>query len=235
MYGPLDVSLMNNEIIVMTIDEYETIRLIDLEGMMQEECADKMNVARTTVQRIYNDARRKLAASLVNGNILKMEGGEYKLCEENEPVKRCPDCIKNRCFSGINPDKEKNELKGETMKVAIPVEGKEMNSALCPSFGRTPFFLIYDLEKGEAEYIVNTAAESQGGAGIKAAQLIVDKGIEQLLTYRCGENSASVLQQAGIKIYKALNGTIQENLEALKEEKLALLTEFHAGFHGRKG
>lgn len=65
----------------MEIDEYEAIRLIDLEGFSQEECAIQMDVSRPTVQRIYMEARRKIAESLINGKVLSIEGGEYRLCD----------------------------------------------------------------------------------------------------------------------------------------------------------
>ena len=55
LFGPLNKRNYETNPVIMTVDEYETIRLIDWEGMTQEECAEKMNVARTTVQRIYND------------------------------------------------------------------------------------------------------------------------------------------------------------------------------------
>ena len=69
------------ERITMAVDEYETIRLIDLAGYTQEECAEQMGIARTTVQGIYNDARRKLADALVNGKPLFIEGGDVDLCQ----------------------------------------------------------------------------------------------------------------------------------------------------------
>jgi predicted DNA-binding protein (UPF0251 family) len=80
-FGPLDQNSGNENCVRMTVDEYEAIRLIDLEGFTQEECARQMNVARTTVQGIYAEARKKLAQSLVNGRVLLIEGGEYRLCE----------------------------------------------------------------------------------------------------------------------------------------------------------
>lgn len=83
-------------VILMSIEEYETIRLIDLQGFMQEEAAEQMNIARTTVQRIYNDARFKLAEALVNGKILKIEGGDYMLCNGLEKSCDCGGCGRHR-------------------------------------------------------------------------------------------------------------------------------------------
>ena len=80
-FGPLDLPADAENYLKMTVDEYEAIRLIDLEGFTQEECARQMNIARSTVQGIYVEARKKLAEALVNGKVLLIEGGEYRLCE----------------------------------------------------------------------------------------------------------------------------------------------------------
>lgn len=66
----------------MTLEEYECIRLIDVEELTQERCAEQMGVARTTVQAMYAEARRKLGRCLVHGFGLSIEGGEYQLCEK---------------------------------------------------------------------------------------------------------------------------------------------------------
>ena len=67
--------------IVLTVDEYETIRLLDKKGYSQEQCAASMQVARTTVQRIYEIAREKIADALIDGYPLKIEGGDFKICD----------------------------------------------------------------------------------------------------------------------------------------------------------
>lgn len=120
------------------------------------------------------------------------------------------------------------------MKLALPVENKTIEGDICISFGRTPYFLIYDTETKNSIFLDNTAANSQGGAGIKAAQTLVDSKVEALVTPRCGENAAQVLQAADIKIFKSIYKSIKENIDAFIEEKLPLLNEIHAGFHGGK-
>ena len=77
------------ESIILRVDEYETIRLIDFEGLSQEECGEYMDVARTTVQQIYADARRKVARMLVLGLELKIQGGNYRLCHRKSCCCRC--------------------------------------------------------------------------------------------------------------------------------------------------
>ncbi len=95
-FGPLNAPLNHEHFVVMSVEEYETIRLIDMEGFTQEQCAERMNIARTTVQRIYNDARRKLADSLVNGKVLRIEGGDYQICEGLEETCDCGGCQRHR-------------------------------------------------------------------------------------------------------------------------------------------
>lgn len=80
-FGPKGGRENGTQIIEMTVDEFESIRLIDLEGLTQEQCAERMNVARTTAQAIYNSARTKLAECLVNEKELRIEGGDYVLCD----------------------------------------------------------------------------------------------------------------------------------------------------------
>lgn len=96
LFGPLNTKVYKTDPITMTVDEYESIRLIDWEGMTQEECAERMNVARTTVQRIYNDARKKLSETLVEGKLLKIEGGDYKLCDQDPQLYGCTKCYRHR-------------------------------------------------------------------------------------------------------------------------------------------
>ena len=64
--------------IILTVDEYETIRLLDKKGYSQEQCAVSMQIARTTVQRIYEIARKKIADALIDGHPLRDRGWGFQ-------------------------------------------------------------------------------------------------------------------------------------------------------------
>ena len=70
----------NTEPILLTLDEYEVIRLVDLEQQNHEQCAAQMDISRSTVQEIYESARRKIAACLVHGKPLHITGENYRIC-----------------------------------------------------------------------------------------------------------------------------------------------------------
>lgn len=125
---------------------------------------------------------------------------------------------------------KKSERKIE-MKIAIPVEEKSFDMPVCVSFGRTPFFALFDTENGKYEYIENTACDSPGGAGIKASQILIDNGVNVVITVRCGENACEVLTPAGIKLYKSVDGSVMSNIEKFDNGELMPLTEIHKGLH----
>ncbi len=117
------------------------------------------------------------------------------------------------------------------MKIALPVDSNSRETGICPSFGRAPYFLIYETETKKSTFIDNSAIASQGGAGIKAAQVIIDQGATILITPRCGENAAEVITAAGIKIYKTTSDSVADNIAAFTQGKLTVLEEIHPGLH----
>ena len=121
------------------------------------------------------------------------------------------------------------------MIVAIPVEEKEVGGKVCPSFGRAPYYMIYNSADQSVSYMDNEAATAAGGAGIAAAQLLVDAKVEAVATPRCGKNSAEVLSGADIKIYKTSSVELEDTMDSLSNDGLAILDSFHAGFHGHGG
>ncbi|MDD4111170.1 MAG: DUF134 domain-containing protein [Clostridia bacterium] len=74
---------LNNGTVKILVEEYEVLRLIDYERLTQEECANIMGIARTSVQKMYDEVRYKISQILVEGKTLLIEGGNYYLCENN--------------------------------------------------------------------------------------------------------------------------------------------------------
>lgn len=90
----------SNETVTLTVDEYECIRLVDYRGFSQEQCAEYMQVSRATAQLICDTARKKLASALVKGCTIRIEGGDYRLCDGNEEHCGCGGCKKHRHRGG---------------------------------------------------------------------------------------------------------------------------------------
>jgi len=93
-FGPKRIDRIQNNPVMLSVDEYEVIRLIDYESLDQAQCAKQMNVARTTVQRIYDSARKKISTMLIEGRGILIEGGSYKLCDGNRQGLDCNKCIR---------------------------------------------------------------------------------------------------------------------------------------------
>jgi predicted DNA-binding protein (UPF0251 family) len=75
VFKPVAIPTRQIEEVVMTLDEFEALRLADLEGLYQEEAAARMGISRPTFGRIIDAAHRKVADALVHGKALRMEGG----------------------------------------------------------------------------------------------------------------------------------------------------------------
>jgi predicted DNA-binding protein (UPF0251 family) len=89
-FKPRGIPLSMLEEVILTIDEFESIRLADLEGLYQEQAAERMNVSRQTFGRIIESAHKKVAEALVEGKALKIEGGEFEMASTRKF--RCYDC-----------------------------------------------------------------------------------------------------------------------------------------------
>ena len=78
-FKPRGIPLSSLTEVILQVDEFEAIRLKDLESLEQEECAKKMNISQPTFHRLVSSARKKIADAIVNGKAIKIQGGNYKI------------------------------------------------------------------------------------------------------------------------------------------------------------
>ena len=106
------------------------------------------------------------------------------------------------------------------MKIAITSTGKDLDARVDPRFGRCEYFLIVDTETMEYETIENENAQSRGGSGIQAGQLIAQKDVKAVLTGNCGPNAFQALSAAGIEIFTGVDGIAKEVIERFTNGEL---------------
>ena len=207
--------------VILTVDEYETIRLIDKEGLSQEQCGDFMQVARTTVQQIYASARKKLADVLVDGLPLRIEGGDYQLCNGGDRAYGCSNCYKQKL------NQQYAKPKGETiMRIAVTYE----NGEIFQHFGHTEQFKVYNVENSK---IISSEVVDTNGSGHGAlAGVLSALHVDALICGGIGGGAQAALAAAGIQLYGGVSGEADAAAQALAAGTLAYNPNVMCSHHG---
>ena len=204
-FSPDDITA--SESVHMTVDEFEALRLLDAEGLTQEGCASRMNIARTTVTAIYDSARKKVADALVNGKRLLITGGH---CE----------------FEPVEIDQEIIEKGTYTMRIAVTYE----NGEIFQHFGHTEQFKLYDAEEGK---IVNEQIVDTNGSGHGAlAGFLQAAKVDVLICGGIGMGAQMALADAGIKLYAGVQGSADAAAKSLAEGTLEYDPDAKCDHHG---
>ncbi|MGN0967894.1 MAG: DUF134 domain-containing protein [Oscillospiraceae bacterium] len=207
--------------VILTVDEYEAIRLIDKEGLSQEQCGDFMQVARTTVQQIYASARKKLADVLVDGLPLRIEGGDYRLCSGGSQACGCSNCYKQKFNQQYAKPKGEN-----VMRIAVTYE----NGEIFQHFGHTEQFKVYDIDGGK---IVSSEVVDTNGSGHGAlAGVLSALHVDALICGGIGAGAQAALAAAGITLYGGVSGNADRAAEALAAGTLGYDPNVMCDHHG---
>lgn len=215
--------------VLLTVDEFEAVRLVDFEKRTHEQCARQMGISRTTVTEMYERARTKIADCIVNGKTLCISGGNYTLCDGS--AWKC--CGKKCDRADYAADLAAGRKEAGKMKIAVTYE----NGNVFQHFGHTEQFKVYDIEDGKVanEQIVDTGESGHGAlagllAGIKA-DILICGGI--------GNGAKIALEEAGIKLYGGVTGEADSAVKAFLEGKLSynpdIQCSHHNGHHHGEG
>ena len=117
------------------------------------------------------------------------------------------------------------------MKVVVTAQGVGLDAMSSPVFGRCPAFVFVDTETLQFEGVNNPCMGAGGGAGIQAAQFVVDRGAQAVLSHNVGPNAFAVLQAAGVAVYRIDGGTVRQAVEAFGSGSLPRLDGPSASAH----
>lgn len=210
--------------ILLSLDEYEVIRLVDLEGKSHQQCALQMDISRSTVQEIYESARKKIAACLVHGRELVISGGNYRICGGQE-AGRCGQCCRMEPAASRSAAKT-NIKQGEyTMKIAVTYE----DGQIFQHFGHTSQFKLYDVADGK---VVNSQVVDTNGSGHGAlAGFLMQHGVTALICGGIGGGAQAALANVGITLYGGVSGSADQAVAALLSGNLGYDPDVHCNHH----
>ncbi|MGI6217410.1 MAG: DUF134 domain-containing protein [Coriobacteriales bacterium] len=195
--------------VVLTMDEYETIRLVDYEKLTHSQCAEQMRVSRTTVTDIYERARHKIAECLVNGRKLVIAGGDYR-------------------FDGPESEWQENfpqQKEDGTMRVAVTYQ----DGQVFQHFGRTEEFKIYDVKDGNVEELGILRSGDYGHGAL--AGLLGTANADALICGGIGGGAQMALAQEGIDLYAGVSGSADEAVRKLANGTLEYSDSSNCSHH----
>lgn len=208
--------------VALSIDEFETVRLIDYEGLDQAECAERMDVARTTVQAIHSRALAKVAAALVEGRELVIGGGDFFVCDKSEQQ----GCGRHACCrSSLQRGDAPCGQRGSIMRIAVPYdEGKVFQH-----FGHAQAFKVYEVEDGKV--VSSRLATPDGAEHCAMVGVLADGGVDALICGGIGSGAVNALTASGMRLYAGVSGSCDEAVERLLAGTLEYGTSANCDHH----
>ena len=253
-FCPCDVA--ESAPILLTLDEYEVIRLVDLKQQTHEQCAAQMDISRSTVQEIYENARRKLAACLVYGKPLHITGGNVRICSGQEQrFESCDRAGQDDTSGTPGVGSAGKDDTGGTPSVRSTCGSAGKSGTCCSSvltsdhkgdiimriavtyengqifqhFGHTAQFKIYDVANGE---IVRAEVVDTNGSGHGAlAGFLMQLGVDALICGGIGGGAQMALAEVGIRLFGGVSGDADAAVNALIAGNLGYNPDVHCDHH----
>lgn len=118
------------------------------------------------------------------------------------------------------------------MKIAISAKGKITDDSFDTRFGRCEYFQIYDTEVKATKIVNNKVIEASGGAGIAAANLLIDESVDVVITGSLGPNAFEIIENAEIKAYKCDSTSIAVAIDKYNNNELEEIIISGKAHHG---
>lgn len=242
----------------LSVEEFEAIRLVDKEGLLQQQAADRMRISRPTLSRILNKARSGIATALTNGWAIKIGGGAYHVACGEEDKEQCTKYQEVTNMPGMNRGNGMGKGRGRGMgggqcarnrqgapqtnttstpasdvrirTLAITSDGPTLTDNVDPRFGRAGGFVVVNLDTMDLKYVDNGASQVMNqGAGIQAAENVANAGAQAVLTGYVGPKAFAALSAAGIQVGQDVEGiTVGEAVERFKAGAIRVASEANA-------
>jgi predicted DNA-binding protein (UPF0251 family)/predicted Fe-Mo cluster-binding NifX family protein len=227
-FKPRGVPLRQLNEVYLPLEGFEALRLANLDGLGHEDAAAQMGISRQTFGRILSKANHIVSKALVEGMALCIQGGNYAVGESPTEDRASADTLAQE--SNLQYTKE-----SAMKKIAITSEGPTLDDLLDPRFGRAAGFIIVDPDTMAFEYVDNGVSQTMAqGAGIQAAENVVNAGATIVLTGYVGPKAFLSLEHAGVQVAQNLdNLTVRQAIEKFKSGDLEWASSPNRMGHGQ--